>query len=309
MKCSILIVTYNAKEYTQVCLQHLFAEPWKDLELILFDNLSNDGVREVVASYAGKDWVKTFLSQENLGFALGNNAAAKMAEGEYLFLLNPDTEISPTEINKLVAYLDANPKVGVVGPKIYDADGLVQESYGFAMTLGSEVIGKIFGSIYIQSLPLVRSVRMRWLDKQEISPVGWIGGAALMIRRDLFERLGGIDPNFFYSAGDMVDLCASVKKMGFEVMFYPGATMKHKGGASTAKNKVAALDRSLAGTLYFFRKHYAYRGYLALKVVYIAISLVKSLIATVLSVVNYRKFWPIAVSHGVAVWRLISGRL
>lgn len=308
MKCSIIIVTYNAKDYTETLFKKLLPNGMEeDMELILLDNCSTDGIREVVKSMEGQKNIKVILSNENLGFAKGNNEAAKSASGEYLFLLNPDTEITFSEIRKMTDYLDENQNVGVVGPKIYDFSGLVQESYGATTTVLSEVIGKIFGSVYIMNLPIIRSLRMNYYDKKEISDVGWIGGAALMIRSELFKKINGIDAFFFYSAGDMVDLCATVKKEGYDVKFYPEAKMIHKGGASNVKDKVDALRKSFEGSLYYFKKHNNRFEYWGIKILYIIISIIKGFISGFISIFKGKKFIDISKSHFInAFWMLVG---
>lgn len=299
MKCSIIIVTYNAKEYTEICLKKIFSNGLPDdYELILFDNNSSDGVVNVLHSYENQKNVKIIYHKQNLGFAVGNNEAVKHATGSYVFLLNPDTEIEISEIKKLVEYLEQNKSAGVVGPKIYDSNGLVQESYGRDMTIWSEFLGKIFGSVYVQNLPIISHIRMNHYDKKNITNVGWIGGAALMIRRDLYNKIGGIDPNFFYSAGDMVDLCASVKENNFEVIFYPNATMIHKGGASTVKDRMEALRRSYEGSLYYFNKHKGRVYTFFVRLVYSFISLIKGIISGFIwLVVKNKKYKDISKSH------------
>lgn len=308
MKCSIIVVTYNAKDYTEALFKKLLANGVEDdMELILLDNCSTDGVREVVKSMEGQKNIKVVLSNENLGFAKGNNEAAKRASGEYLFLLNPDTEITFSEIKKMTEYLDKNQNVGVVGLKIYDFSGLVQESYGATTTLLSEIIGKIFGSVYIMNLPVIRNVRMKYYNKKEVSDVGWIGGAALMIRSRLFKKINGIDPFFFYSAGDMVDLCARVKKEKYNVKFFPTAKMIHKGGASNVKDKVDALRKSLEGSLYYFKKHNNKIDYWVIKSFYIIISIIKGFVSGFVFIFKGKKFLDISKSHFInAFWMLVG---
>ncbi len=311
-KCSVIIVTYNAKRYTQACLAKLVAglRPADGIEIALFDNDSRDGIGEIVRGYKGKSGFVVALNDRNIGFALGNNEAAKLAHGEYLFLLNPDTEIEASEVRKLIAYLDAHPDVGVVGPKIFDPAGAVQESYGHNMTVVSELVGKIFGSKYMFKLPIVRQIRNRHYNKDAPADVGWIGGAALMIRRNVFDDVGGIDPHFFYSAGDMVDLCASVKERGYRVVLYPLATMVHYGGAATVTDKTESLRKSFEGGLYFFKKHYGRSGYMGAKLVYLLTSFVKGCAAFVIFMVTFKKeYADIFRSHFTNFGRLIVGKL
>lgn len=299
MKCSIIIVTYNAKDYTNICLKKLLRESLPDLyELILLDNKSTDGVIDIIKYYENQKNIKIIYSTENLGFAKGNNKAVQQATGEYVFLLNPDTEIEISEIKKLVLYLDNNKSVGVVGPKIYDAGGLVQESYGKEMTFWTEFLGKIFGSVYIQNFPFVRNIRMNYYDKKNITNVGWIGGAGILIRKELYDKIGGIDTNFFYCAGDMVDLCSQIKELGYRVVFYPDAKMIHKGGVSTNGDKVNALKKSYDGTLYYFAKHKKPISRFFVRLIYIVISFLKSIIAFFLGLIIQKKsFIDIAKSH------------
>lgn len=311
MKCSIIIVTYNAKDYTKVCLERLASgmDENRNVEVILFDNDSKDGVKDVLREYEGCKNFIVDLNPKNIGFASGNNEAAKIAHGEYIFLLNPDTEIDIDEVEKLTLYLDAHPDVGVVGPKIFDSYGAVQESYGESMTAMSELLGKIFGSKYVYKLPVVRQVRTHFYDKEVPTDVGWIGGAALMIRKKLFEEIKGIDQNFFYSAGDMVDLCASVKEKGFRVVFYPDATMLHRGGGANVTDKTESLRRSFEGSLYFFKKHYGRFGYVKAKIVYIITSLMKGLVSGFVAIFRGGHYKAISKSHFVNVYRLMSGKL
>lgn len=310
MKCSIIIITYNAREYTEICLNRLLKEPLPDdFELILIDNNSIDGVTDVVKSFEGKKNVRIFLKKENLGFAGGNNEAVNQANGEYVFLLNPDTEIDILEIKKLTNFLDFNKKVGVVGPRIYDSAGLVQESHGSSMTIASEFLGKIFGSIYIQNFPIIKKIRMSHFNKKGPTKVGWIGGAAFMARKELYEKAGGIDPHFFYSAGDMVDLCGTIKELGFDSVFFPDAVMTHKGGVSAIKDKVSAICQSHEGSLYYFKKHHGIFGYFLMKIIYTIISLVKGLVALLVSIFKGKYFLSVAKSHFVVAYRMIIGKL
>lgn len=310
MKCSIIIITYNAKEYTKLCLDRLLANPLpEDIELILLDNKSSDGVTEILKPLVGRNNVTVIFSEENLGFAEGNNKAVGLARGEYSFLLNPDTEIDISEIRKLINYLDKNKQVGVVGPRVYDAAGLVQESHGSSMTIMSEFLGKIFGSIYIQDFPIIKNVRMSRFDKNLPTKVGWIGGAAFMVRTEVYKQAGGIDPHFFYSAGDMVDLCGTIKELGFDAVFYPDATMTHKGGISAIKDKVKAIRQSHEGSLYYFKKHQGMLNYYLMKIIYTFISLVKGVIAVVVAVFKGKYFLDVAKSHFLVSWWMIIGKL
>lgn len=310
MKCSIIIITYNAKDYTEICLRRLLKEPLPDdFELILLDNNSSDGVTDIVKSFDGQKNVRVILNKDNLGFAGGNNEAVNQAKGDYVFLLNPDTEIDVSEIKKLTNFLDENVNVGVVGPRVYDSVGLVQESYGSSMTITSEFLGKIFGSVYIQNFPVIKNIRMNHFDKKIPTKVGWIGGAAFMVRRELYKKAGGIDPHFFYSAGDMVDLCGTIKEFGFDAVFYPDAVMVHKGGVSAIKNKVNAIRQSHEGSLYYFKKHYGLFSYYLMKIIYTIISLIKGVIASIVAVFRGRYFLSVAKSHFVVAYWMIIGKL
>lgn len=310
MKCSILIITYNAIEYTKKCLDLLLKDDLDDdIEIILFDNKSSDGVDQFIKKFEERKNVKVILNEKNLGFALGNNTAANFATGEYLFLLNPDTEILLENVKNLIDYLDRNSNVGVVGPKIFDSNGLAQESFGYKMTIFSEIIGKIFGSVYLQNLPIIKYFRKKYYDRDVVTEVGWIGGAALMIRNSIFKKIGGIDKVFFYSAGDMVDLCAMVREMNYKVIFFPDVKMVHKGGASNVKDKNKALLSALDGSLYYFKKHYNYFMYILMKIFYIIISIVKGLIAGVFILTGRKKFFDISKSHFYAVFSMILGKI
>lgn len=193
----------------------------------------------------------------------------------------------------------------MVGPKIFDKFGLVQESHGKSMTIASETFGRIFGSIYLMNWPIISFFRMKSFSREELTTVGWIGGAALMIRHELFKKIGGLDSHFFYCAGDMVDLCARAKGAGYKSVFVPQATLLHKGGVSAGSNRNEALWRSIEGCLYFFKKHQGHGVYLFMKTVYFIMSIIKAVISSVVSIFAGKKFWEIAKSYFVLGYRLL----
>ncbi|MCL4399805.1 glycosyltransferase family 2 protein [Patescibacteria group bacterium] len=311
MKCSIIVVTYNGKEVTKILLDQLTRElrNAKDNEVIVWDNNSQDGLKELLKNYLDNANWKIFLHEWNLGFAGGNNEAAKYAEGEYIFLLNPDTEIKKEDIRKMTDYLDSHPKVGIIGPRMIDEAGVVQESFGEDMTPFSEFVGKFWGSLYLESIPVFRKLKEKKLNRRTTINVGWIGGAGMMIRSEIWRKIGGIDVNFFYSAGDMVDVGKKVRDSGWEIIYFPEVTIIHKGSKTIAGNRTKALEKSYEGTLYYFKKHHGAFTVLVVKVVYCFASLVKGIIASSFSIFKREPFLDIAKSHLNASIKIVLGKI
>ena len=219
---SIIVLSYNTKDLTLKCIESIIKQYEKDIksgkiELLVADNGSKDGSAGQIKASEFISFLKLLENSENLGFTKGNNRAAKYAKGKHLLFLNSDTYIKDQGFLKITDFLNNNPKVGIAGGRLINTDGTLQRSAGkfynlstiFLMLLGMERIG------FIRSSP------------SRISKVDWVSGACMMIRRDLFEKLGGFDENFFMYVEDM-ELCFRAKKEGFLTYFYPDIKLEHR---------------------------------------------------------------------------------
>ncbi len=255
-KLSIIVLSYNTKDVTLKCLESIKSCYVKQLkigefEIIVVDNASTDGTIEAVKnvrlqtpehSDGGQANLKLIENTENVGFSKGCNTGAKQASGRYLFFLNSDTQIKDTGLLEMVAYLEKNENVGIIGAKMVSTNGTHQASAGKFYTLLNVFI-MLFGG---ERLGLLR------LSPQRLTSVDWVSGASLMIKKDLFTKLLGFDEHFFMYVEDM-ELCFRVKKEGYKVIFYPDISIVHTQLGSS--NREFAILQIYKGLSYFYKKH------------------------------------------------------
>ena len=204
--------------------------PRAEFEIIVVDNASTDGSVDTIKSSFPD--VKIIANGENLGFSAANNRAIRIAKGQYLFLLNPDTIVYPNSLDTLIAYLDDHAVVGACGPKFLEASGKAHSSVGYVPTFRALLYGRTF----LRSLGIFRrrhkELTARNLNFEKTAEVEQLSGAALMVRRSVMEEIGSMDENFFMYYED-VDLCLRIRKAGFKIAFVPDSTITHIGGKST----------------------------------------------------------------------------
>lgn len=245
-KVSVVIVTYNEKEEFMQCLKSLRRETIH-MEIFVVDNASNIDFRAILQEIKAAN-VRVILNEDNVGLARANNQPMDACSGEYILILNPDTEIKSGSIGMLATYLDAHPDVGVVGPRIFSGDGSVERSF---FTTWAPIRAVASGWL---KLPLtVASQKRRRVSVNGVQDVLFVSGACLLIRRKLFLELGGYDPSFFLSVEDVVDLCLRARRMGYRVVYYPDATIIHLG--ARAHKGYGSIFWGYQGRLYFESKH------------------------------------------------------
>lgn len=308
---SIIVITYNSANEIAECINALIANSNADIEVIVIDNNSPDGITAPLLqnTYGTNPLIKLHFNKENTGFARACNQGVQLARGKYISLLNPDTIAPIADILKMADYMEQHPDIGVLGPRIVDEHGVTQESYGNDVTPWQEVLGKIFYSKYAETIPFVRNWKKKKLSKTKISEVGWIGGACLLMSRELYARIDGIDPYFFFSHGDMIDLCKRVKNIGYKVVLYPEIKIVHTGSKSVPSNRDQALRSAYLGTLYMFKKYYGPGTVFLVKTIYVTSSLAKSAIAFPLSLFKKNPYRAIAAAHFTNAFRILTGTL
>jgi GT2 family glycosyltransferase len=243
MDVSIIIVSYNTKALLKQCLVSVFEKTQNiHFEVIVVDNASHDGSPQMVREEFPN---VTLVESENKGFGHANNIGAKYAKGKYLFLLNPDTIVLNNAVKILAYFLDNNPKAGICGGNLFDADKKPALSY--QMFLPSilwelDILGKLR---YGKNFYFNHTHRSR--------KVGCISGADLMIRRDLFQQLNGFDPDFFVYYEE-TELTFRVKKAGYEVYSVPQAEIIHLEGQTFSGNWERRARMSLESRKKYYQK-------------------------------------------------------
>ncbi len=247
---SVLVVSYGTRALTLSCLQALErAAQGLALETIVVDNASPDGSADAIAArFPG---VRLERSAENLGFARATNRAARLARGERLLLLNPDTEVRPGALAAALAFARAHPDAGVVGGRTLFADGaLNRASCWGAPTLWSLACHATgLASLWRGSRLFDPESLGRWA-RDDARAVDIVSGCFLLIRRDLWQELGGLDERFFVY-GEDADLCLRVRAAGRTCRIAPEAVLVHHGGASerSRADKLVRLFRAKAQLL------------------------------------------------------------
>lgn len=254
---SVVIVTHNSGREIGDCLRSVLAQAPSPLQIVVVDNGSSDGTVALVRSSFPS--VVVVELRENAGFARANNAGAAAAHGKYLLLLNPDTIVGERALERLVGALERRPQAAIAGPRLVDADGAPELSFGPAIGPWGELKQKTVLSLYNRKVqPMVRYVER---VTRVAGPRDWVSGACLLIRRDDWTMAGGLDERFYMYTED-VDLCASVRERGRLVWFEPSAEVRHLRGRSAARNPETARLRRLSHLAYYDKRLPGWSGLL-----------------------------------------------
>lgn len=267
LKLSIVIVSWNTRDLLKACLASIFAHPPQAaFDVWVVDNDSQDGSVAVVREQFPS--VKLIENEENVGFAQANNQAITRCQGEYVLLLNPDTEVKPGALTALVTFLDENPAVGAAGSRLLNPDGTLQPSCHPAPTLSRE-LWRLFHLDAIR--PYGRYDMHAW-ETSRPREVDVLQGAALAIRKNILDEIGFLDGDYFMFSEE-VDLCFRIQQAGWPLYWAPASRVIHYGGQSTRQVAEKMFLQLYLGKLKYFRKHH---GRLA-GTVYKAILLLASL--------------------------------
>lgn len=209
---SVVVLNWNGGELLKKCLESLQKNTeYPDYEVIVVDNGSEDGSQELVR----KDFpdIRLIENEKNLGFAKGNNRGIKAGEGEYIFLLNNDTEVTKGWLTELVKVAASDPAIGIVGCRLEYPDGEVQHAGGYVTSAG---IAKHYTSG----------------GQREVE---YVTGAALLIKKGVIEEIGYLDEKFSPFYFEEMDWCFRAKKSGYKIIYSPNAEIVHHESFSMKK--------------------------------------------------------------------------
>ncbi|HWC57355.1 MAG TPA: glycosyltransferase family 2 protein [Candidatus Paceibacterota bacterium] len=309
-RLSIVIVTYNSEREIGDCLKALDGFDRESIEMLIIDNASKDSTPEFLQkNYSNNPQYRLIFNSVNTGFAEGANQGFREAHSNIVLSINPDTIASVPAVMRMLEFFEKHPDIGILGPKITDANGTAQESYGEELTPWQEVIGKIMYSKYTERVPWVKKWKRKKLNVDTTHEVGWIGGACFMMRRAVYIKTGGIDQQFFLSHGDLIDLSKRVSDLGLKNILFAGSSIVHHGGGSSAGDRDAALRTSYIGTLYYFEKYYGQGTVILAKAVYVLSSSLKAATAFLVSVFRRDPYRAITAAHFKNVMRILTGTL
>lgn len=224
-RVSFITVNYRTPHFIRNVLRGLEEiRPNFDFEHIVVDNASNDGTPGMIREQF--PWVRVIEAPANLGFGGGNNLGLAVARGEYIFLCNPDITLLEGELESWLDWMDARPDVGISCPRVVNPDGSDQHScYRFPKVLTPLYRRSVLGRLSFARRELDRYL-MNDMDRNAEQDVDWIFGAAMLIRRDLLERIGLFDERFFMYFED-ADLCRRTWESGSRVCYAPVARVIH----------------------------------------------------------------------------------
>ncbi len=257
MKLSIIVVNWNTCDLTRQALTAVFAETHGfEYEVIVIDNNSSDASVQMIADKFPQ--VTVIKNTENFGFGKANNQGMKIAQGEYIFLLNSDTVVLDHAINVLVAYLDEHKDVMCVGPKLLNGDMTFQHACRRNLPNPKNAFFHLFGFVKMFKQSKYITSYKRFSDNPDITePVEAISGAAMMFRKEVFETIGGFDENFFFYGEDL-DLCKRIYDKNWKIMYVHNARIVHFGGSSSKKRKQSALINFYDSMWVYYKKHFKY---------------------------------------------------
>lgn len=281
IKLSVIIVSWNVVDYLRACLDSLLAQPGlrydaegghyllngASLEIIVVDNDSVDGTMATL--HRDYPHVRAIASGANLGFTGGNNLGIEQAGGEYLLLLNPDTELPPKgrgqgSLQTMLDYMEDHPQVGLLGPRLVYGDGSPQPSCRRFPTLMMACCESTLVEQWWPGNRWARRYRMADCSPDETRAVDWVTGACMLLRRQALDRVGLFDRGYFMYSEEL-DLCRRLVKAGWRVIYLGRSLVVHheakSSGQVVAKRQIY-FNRS---KIRYFAKHHGRPQALALR--------------------------------------------
>lgn len=257
---SIIIVNWNAGKYLQETIESL-EQQTQDIkyEVIIFDNNSDkneESFQYIENILEKKENFRIFKSNENLGFAKANNKAMEFACGRNLLILNPDVILHNNVVKVLSDYLDENDNVGMVGPKVLNQNGSFQQPCLRGKPYPKDTLFHLIG--LAKAFPnneYFNGYALWHLDREQIQNCWALSGCCMMVKKSLFEEIGGMDEQFFMYQEE-TDWGIRTKEIEKEIIYNPNAVVTHIGGVTTKKIKIKSIYIFTQSMEKFFKKHF-----------------------------------------------------
>ena len=256
MDLSVIIVNYNVKYFLEQCL-HSVANAARqfDTEIFVVDNNSVDGSCAMIREKF--PWVKLIENKHNAGFSKANNQALRLASGKYCLLLNPDTVIEEGTFKKCISFMDEHPDAGALGVKMIDGKGSFLPESKRALPTPAVAFYKIFGLARLfPKSKIFGQYHLGYLDKDHTHTVDIISGAFMFLRKEVLNKTGLLDEDFFMY-GEDIDLSYRLIKSGYKNYYFPETTIIHYKGESTKKGSINYVVVFYHAMLIFARKHFS----------------------------------------------------
>ncbi len=255
MDVTVVVVSYNVRECTLACLDSVrrFAGSLT-VEPILVDNASRDGTVEAVRARFPE--IHVIANDRNAGFTVANNQAILLSRGRHVLLLNSDAEVKEGSLEAMVGHMDANPDVGILGPRLVYADGSHQLSvnpfpHAWATLARLAQLSRLFPESRLFA-PHRHALVPR--DFPRVAEVDWVSGACLLARRAMLEEVGLLDETFFMYYEE-TDLCRRAWDAGWKVIYFPDTTVLHHGQRSVTQERPICMEHSNRSLVHYACKH------------------------------------------------------
>jgi len=250
---SICIVSHNNQDTVAACIDACLAAAGElEIEIIVFDNASRDDTASIVLAFG--EPVRLIRSPANLGFGAGNNRAMAEARGEWILLLNPDTEPQPGSFAAMIDYLTAHPEVGMAGAALQTPDGRRQRSVRGFPTFANSLQQFFPFSLFSHFQRAYDAYRMRDFDYEQSAEAPALMGTAMMARREVFTRVGGFDERFFMYFED-VDLSMAITRAGLKSAYVAEAKILHHSGHTARQFRRLVYCERLRSMMIYFSKY------------------------------------------------------
>lgn len=254
MDLSIVIVNYNAAPFLKRAIDSI-GHHLKNIshEICVVDNASTDESSDVWTAYPQ---IRVISNDKNLGFAAAVNQGLRISSGSFILWLNPDSELLDDGLEEILRYLNDHPEVGIIGPRILNTDGSIQlscrsfPSYQAGLFNRYSLLTRWFPNNSFSR----KYLKSDW-DHNAITDVDWVSGACLLHRRELLERPGVLDENFFMYCED-VDYCLRAKQQGWKVQYHPGAKVRHEIAASSKQLPNKTILERHKSIWHYYTKHF-----------------------------------------------------
>lgn len=301
MDISVILVSYNTAEITIKSLQHLYLSSHElKMEVVIVDNASRDNSVELISeNYPEIPLIKNKI---NVGFGRANNQALPYISGRYVLLLNTDAFVDKTVIAQTIAYMEMNPKCGILGVKLIGEHGDLQPSCRYFPTPWNIFLDSTGLKGYFKNVQMVDD--MDW-DHNSVRSCDWVPGCYYLVRREVIDQVGLFDPLYFMYCEE-VDHCFSTKKAGWDVAYYPIPVVHLGGESAKSDSEISKQGRQIKALqieseLLYFRKNFGLIGVVS--------HLLLTIFVNVLQVLkNILKFAPLSktmtnIKHSWFMWK------
>lgn len=281
MDISVIIVSWNARNYLRECLESLaLAAPHQTMEVIVVDNASCDGSPQMVRTEFPH--VRLIECTENFGFARANNIGIRESHGRYVALINSDVHVLPGCLDQTVGFMDRHSDIGIAGPRILNADRTLQSSCRKFPSLWNNFCE---ASGLFRAFPrssVFSTEHMLYFPHDRVTDVNVLVGCFWVMRREALETVGLLDEAFFIYSED-VDWCRRCWEAGWRVTLYPTAQAVHYRAASSGNDPARFAVEQQRAVLHYWDKYHAWPGRLGIR----TILLVRYFVRYLISIASY----------------------